>query len=97
MTEEIRPFSEYSEIDRQKVLSWIDKNLIQRKTINRRRSGYSIKQRLTRETGVYVRTEQFHEAMTEAGYKSDFYYYPRYWERGYDYFYNVKEISVKGL
>lgn len=94
MTEGIKLFSEYPEEDRKKVLAWISNNLKLRKYINRRHSGYSLKQRLTRETGVYVRTEQFQQAMTEAGYKSEFYYYPRYWVRGYDYFYNVDERSV---
>ena len=85
----IKPFTEYSEPDRKKVFAWISDNLFPQKYINRRHTGYGIKQRLTSETGVYVRTEQFHEAMTEAGYRSAFYCYPLYWERGHDYFYNV--------
>ena len=96
MMETIKPFAEYSELDREKVLTWISDNLYPRKYINRNHTGYAIKQRLTSETGVYVRTEQFHEAMTEAGYKSVFRYYPLYWKRGYDYFYNV-DSKAPGL
>ncbi len=94
--EAIKPFAEYSDLDRSKVIAWISDNLYPRKYINRHHSGYAIKQRLTNETGVYVRTEQFQEAMTEAGYKSAFRSYPRYWERGYDYYYNV-DSKAPGL
>ena len=88
---EIKPFSEYSEADRKKVLLWIRDNLFLRERINYNYSGYAIKQRLTRETGVYVRTEQFQEAMTEAGFKS----VPRSGFRdGEDYFYNVRVVEL---
>ncbi len=88
---EVKPFSEYSEADRNKIFHWIGENLFKRDTINYHYSGYAIKQRLTSETGVYVRTEQFQEAMTEAGFKSvlrpDFH-------DGKDYYYNVKAVKI---
>ncbi len=88
---EIKPFSEYSEADRKKVLTWISENLFKRDKMNYHYSGYAIKQRLTSETGVYVRTEQFHEAMTEAGFKSVL--RPSFFD-GDDYFYNVKAVKL---
>ncbi len=89
--EEIKPFSEYPEEDRKKIFSWIKENLFVKDRINYNFSGYTIKQRLTSETGVYVRTEQFQEAMTEAGFKS----VPRSdFLHGKDYFYNVRVVSI---
>lgn len=92
MMETLKPFSSFDEADREKILAWIRNNYTPQKGINHKHSGYTLKQPVTSQTGVYIRTEQFHDAMLECGFTAK----QKSYRDGEDYFYNVSERS-RGL
>lgn len=51
----------------EKLIHWIKRNLIPRKTINKHVTSYTLKHLFQGQTGVYVTDREFKEAMIKCG------------------------------
>ncbi len=61
--------TELTAAEQEQILSWIDENIISRKTVNDRISSYGLKHIMTHDTGIYVTNNQFKHAMLLKGYE----------------------------
>ena len=62
--------SDLTEEQKQKVLNWIDKRIEKKKYICHTRTAYGLKHRLQHDTGIYITSTAFKEAMLDKGFKA---------------------------
>ena len=61
--------SDLTEEQRQILFDWIDKNLTKTRNICYTRTAYGLKHILKKDTGIYITTCEFRDAMIQKGFK----------------------------
>lgn len=61
-------FTDLTEEDQAKVMTWIKENIIPIKGVNYKHTSYGLKHYIQKELGIYMTNNQFKDAMLEAGF-----------------------------
>lgn len=62
--------SDLNEKQKNILFNWVDERLVKAKNICYTRTAYGLKHRFNTETGIYVTSRMFKDAMLQKGYKS---------------------------